>query len=140
MSENHPDGRPLLVVDDDPAILKLLARNLAPHGYAVQGVLNETAALDLVCDPRIVWVGVIVDATLPMMQHGMLMTAIREALPDIPIIVTSAFDRVSVRFLLSREIPVFLAKPFSAAEALGSLVAAGIHPLATDSMTLDSHA
>jgi CheY-like chemotaxis protein len=121
-------ARALLVVDDDPAILALLTRYLAPHGYAVQGVLNETEALDLVVDPRSEWAGVIVDATLPMMQHGLLMTAIREALPDIPIVVTSAFDAASVRFLISRAIPAFLAKPFSAGEALAALIAAGIHP------------
>ena len=127
MSETPAAARSLLVVDDDPAILALLTRYLAPHGYAVQGVLNETEALDLVVDPRSEWAGVIVDATLPMMQHGLLMTAIREALPDIPIVVTSAFDAASVRFLISRAIPTFLPKPFSAGEALASLVAAGIH-------------
>lgn len=127
MSETPAAERALLVVDDDPAILALLTRYLTPHGYAVEGVLNETEALDLVVDPRREWAGVIVDATLPMMQHGLLMTAIRDALPDIPIVVTSAFDAASVRFLISRAIPAFLAKPFSAAEALAALIAAGIH-------------
>jgi DNA-binding response OmpR family regulator len=128
VSETPAAARALLVVDDDPAILALLTRYLAPHGYAVQGVLNETDALDLAVDPRSEWAGVIVDATLPMMQHGLLLTAIREALPDIPIVVTSAFDAASVRFLISRAIPTFLAKPFSASEALASLISAGIHP------------
>ena len=128
MSETPASGRSLLVVDDDPAILALLTRYLTPHGYAVHGVLNETEALDLVVDPRSEWAGVILDATLPMMQHGLLMTAIRDALPEVPIVVTSAFDAASVRFLISRAIPTFLAKPFSAAEALAALIAAGIHP------------
>ena len=118
----------LLVVDDDPAIAKLIARFLAPHGYVVQGVENETDALELLCDPRRAWGGVILDATLPLMQHGNLVKAISDLQRDLPVIVTSALDEASVRLLLKRFLSFFLEKPFGTAELLAVLTAAGIRP------------
>ncbi len=128
MPNTQPTHPHVLIVDDDPAIAVLIGRFLAPHNYVVQGVENEADALELLCDPRTLWDGVIVDATLPLMQHGHLIKAIADVQPDLPIIITSALDEASARLLLRRFLTIFLAKPFGDTELLAVLVAAGIHP------------
>ncbi len=127
MTDSQPSHPHVLVVDDDPAILTLITRFLTPRGYVVQGVENETDALEQLCDPRMQWNGVIVDATLPLMQHGHLVKAIGDVQPDLPIIITSALDEASARLLLRRFLTIFLAKPFGDAELMEVLIAAGIH-------------
>lgn len=128
MSTSAEQNGLILVVDDDPAIVILITRFLTAYGYRVEGALTEAAALDRLCDPRDEWQGIIVDATLPLMQHGHLVKAIRELKSTVPIIVTSALDRATVRFLVSWSFPVFLAKPFGQTELVHALETAGIRP------------
>jgi DNA-binding response OmpR family regulator len=125
---SSPEQQPrILVVDDDPAIVRLIERFLAPNGYLVQGVEKESDALEQLCDPRVIWHGVVVDATLPLMQYGHLIKAIKEVQPDLPIIVTSALDEESARRFLRQFLNIFLAKPFGHQELIAALIAAGIH-------------
>lgn len=120
-----PTGQ-ILVIDDDPAVLTLLQRTIAPAGYQAVGVDSAEAGLEQLCDPRQAWVGCIVDATLPLMQHGRLLASIDELHPNLPIIVTSALDLRTARALVGRRLTIFLPKPFGIDAVLSALNTAGI--------------
>ena len=102
----------ILIVDDEPSVLDVLAVLLTDEGYQVQTAPDGQVALDLIADtlPDLL----ITDVMMPVLDGWRLLAAVRERTPALPVIVISAVDRPEVR---PREIfitdhTVFLRKPF----------------------------
>jgi len=90
MVRSHSNGELVLVVDDEPGIVKYLEALLQDNGYETSGAMNGNEALqkvrtrrpDLVC----------LDITMPEMSGIRFYRELKEApeLADIPVIVVTA--------------------------------------------------
>jgi len=106
----------VLVVDDDPIIVKLLSENLENNGYAVLSARNGEVGLTTALEknPDII----LLDLMMPVMD-GLEMLAKLRKTSEIPVIIISAFGS-SDKVEAARELGIecFMNKPFD----LGVLV------------------
>ncbi len=117
----------VLVVDDEPAIRKLLRMGLGTQGYHIIDAPNAKAALDLMGDePDLV----ILDLGLPDMQGLELLRQIRQLRADVPIVVLSSRgDEVAKVEALDLGADDYVTKPFGMDELLARIRAALRHQL-----------
>lgn len=115
----------ILVVDDDPAILKLLCTNLKARGYMVSTAVNGEEALVGVESDIIDLI--ILDIMMPKMDGVEVCRRVREW-SDVPIIVLSARgdekDKVKCLELGADD---YLTKPFGIAELMARVKTALRH-------------
>ncbi len=115
----------VLIVDDDPPILRLLERWLTKAGYQVSQAKDAETALQMVCEepPHIV----ITDWEMPGMKGPELCCEMRRLkLPHYVyvLIVTSHNESANLITALSQGADDFLAKPIREAELMARLGAA----------------
>src|SRR5690606_13344570 len=94
-------NRPLvLAVDDDPAVLDILGRNLSREGYAVRTASNgrDAVALARELQPRLITL----DVMMPSMDGWSVLTALKAdpATADIPVVMVSIVDDRQLGFSL----------------------------------------
>ena len=110
------DKRHILVVDDDPAILKLLCTNLKARGYKVTAAMDGEESLEAVEKDFVDLI--ILDIMMPKLDGVEVCRRIREW-SNVPIIVLSARgdekDKVKCLELGADD---YLTKPFGIAELL----------------------
>ena len=103
--------RGILIVDDEPSVLDVLAGLLTDVGYAVQTAPDGRAALDLIAAdlPDLL----ITDVMMPRLDGWGLVATVREHDPMLPVIVISAVDpKAGRRDVLGVDHTIFLRKPF----------------------------
>jgi CheY-like chemotaxis protein len=107
--------RPLLIVDDDPAIRRLLEALLASAGHQVVTAADGPHALEIVRSrrPRAVFL----DVTLPEMSGWDVLTHIL-AIPDPPAVVLLTADSAAVRRAERSGADAAILKPFDIDEVL----------------------
>ena len=119
----------VLVVDDEPQLLRALTMNLTARGYEVTPVANGTAALDAVAGQR--FDVVVLDLGLPDIDGLAVIQGIRRV-SAIPIVVLSArtdsSDKVQALDLGADD---YVTKPFNVDELLARLRAATRRPALT---------
>ncbi len=102
-------GPLILAVDDDPAVLELLSRNLAREGYSVRTADNGPAALALARElqPKLITL----DVMMPRVDGWSVLTALKAdaATRDIPVIMISIVDDKRLGFALGAA--EYLTKP-----------------------------
>ncbi|MBT9559110.1 MAG: response regulator, partial [Myxococcales bacterium] len=87
-----PNARHVLVVDDGPAILEMLERNLERHGYVVHTAATGTDALTIIRDG---FNGVVLlDLNLPDYRALELFTELRKLNDLIPVIIITAHGTI----------------------------------------------
>jgi CheY-like chemotaxis protein len=109
-----PERRPLvLVVDDEPLMLPLIARILRDNGYEVQVAAHGLAAQQILASGLVKPDLVLTDLRMPHLDGLQLGRAIAQLLPTVPVAYMSAYD--SALASLSPEVlrDWFLPKPFS---------------------------
>ena len=112
--------RGILIVDDEPSVLDVLAGLLTDEGYAVQTAPDGRAALDLIAAdlPDLL----ITDVMMPRLDGWGLVATVREHTPMLPVIVISAVDpKAGRRDVLDVDHTIFLRKPFDIDTLLGSV-------------------
>jgi two-component system, OmpR family, response regulator MprA len=110
----------LLVVEDDPAILRLLEVELIEAGYRVE--LADTGAGGLAALEREEPDAVILDVRLPDIDGLSVCRAARRSGHGMPILMLTALDRVGDRVIgLDAGADDYLAKPFAIEELLARL-------------------
>ncbi|HET7636642.1 MAG TPA: response regulator [Candidatus Limnocylindria bacterium] len=112
------DGRPILVVDDDEAILHIVADVLRFEGYRVETALDGAQALQVVerSSPRLV----LLDMRMPLLDGWGFARVLRERGIHLPILVmTAARDAAGWAAEIGAE--GYLAKPFDIAELLDAV-------------------
>ena len=82
----------LLVVDDDTVTCRLLADVFKRDGYAVIGETNPQRALARVAGEPIDLA--ILDVQMPEMDGLALLRGLRERLPDLPVVIMTAFGSI----------------------------------------------
>ena len=119
------DKKKILVVDDDPAILRLLSTNLKARGYEVITATDGEEALETVQKDFIDLI--ILDIMMPKVDGVQVCRRIREW-SDIPIIILSARgdekDKVKCLELGADD---YLTKPFGIAELMARIKTAFRH-------------
>lgn len=119
-----PDSeRKLLVAEDHPHVRELLSEMLERAGYRVVAVCDGKAALEVVASEAAQIGLVLCDAIMPGLCGAKLECAIREHLPNVPIVYMSAyFDHQVLAELLARpQSTCFLQKPFGKNELLSTV-------------------
>jgi DNA-binding response OmpR family regulator len=113
----------ILVVEDDPSILRGLQLNLGMEGYTVRSAMDGQTGLDLARSehPDLL----LVDVMLPKLGGLELIRAVRTDDPETPILVLSAkgqeADKVAGLDLGADD---YIVKPFSLKELLARIAAA----------------
>jgi two-component system, NtrC family, response regulator GlrR len=105
-------GKPhILLVDDDPDILKLLSMRLIASGYEVQGVDSGQRALAAMATSRPALV--ITDLKMDGMDGMALFEAVRNTAPTLPVIILTAHGTIPEAVAATkRGVFGFLPKPF----------------------------
>jgi signal transduction histidine kinase len=108
------DGRHILVVDDEPALVRLGERLLKRLGYRVTGTTSPTVALDLATQAGTDIALVITDLTMPGMRGTDLARRIHEVHPGIPVLLTTGYGgEVTESIADSAGLSEIVAKPFT---------------------------
>jgi DNA-binding response OmpR family regulator len=110
----------ILVVEDDPSILRGLQINLAMEGYTVRSAMDGETGLSLARSERPDLV--VVDVMLPRLGGLEVVRAIREADPDLPVLILSAKGQESDKVAgLRLGADDYLVKPFGLKELLARI-------------------
>ncbi|MCA1326994.1 sigma 54-interacting transcriptional regulator [Herbaspirillum sp. alder98] len=121
--ENNTQFAPLLLVDDDPDLLRLLTLRLNAAGYRVVGVGSSEAALAqlAITSPALV----ITDVRLPGMDGLALFDEIRSRQPTLPVILLTAHGTIPDAVdATTRGAFAYLTKPFDSAVLLDKIAQA----------------
>jgi PAS domain S-box-containing protein len=115
LSDREPDLKKdiVLVVDDDPAVRRVLRSTLENHGY--RAVVAEDGRDGLSVFQRHVGriVAVVLDMTMPVMDGRQAYEQIRAISPTLPVVIISGYARESAQKRFEdNEYLDFLQKPF----------------------------
>jgi DNA-binding response OmpR family regulator len=120
-----PSSR-ILVVEDDPAVRKVLRRLFETEGFAVEVQSDGRAGLDSFQNAAPA--AVVLDLRLPKLSGRDLCREIKAQAPTLPIVVLSAASDVSDKvLLLELGADDYVTKPFSPRELLARVRAALRH-------------
>lgn len=108
----------ILVVDDEPGILKMAARMLESAGYRVMSAGTGREALALLNQTSDVVDLMITDVIMPAVMGPDLADAVRKQHPTLKVIFTSGETDTGTRTSGLGPGTPFLAKPYSKAELL----------------------
>ena len=116
-----PQGRAtLLLVDDDPDLLRLLAIRLKANGYAVNAVDNGPKALAAIAATRPDVV--LSDLRMSGMDGMALFQEIQASYPGLPVIILTAHGTIpDAVAAVKRGVFGYLTKPYDADELLGQI-------------------
>jgi DNA-binding NtrC family response regulator len=108
----------VLVVDDDPGMLRAMTKVLASEGMQVTGVSDPVVVVKKLADPEKRFDLVITDLRMPMFS-GRGVLALASALPELPVIIITAFGGPDVRaHALRLGAFAFLEKPVAAPQLI----------------------
>jgi two-component system response regulator MprA len=120
-----PDPTRVLVVDDDPPLLRMLARTLAAEGYAVATAADGGAALAHISSaspPDLI----VLDVTMPGLDGLAVCRRLRGKGVTVPVLMLTARDTVADRVSgLDSGADDYLVKPFAVEELVARLHALG---------------
>jgi PAS domain S-box-containing protein len=115
-------GARILVVDDDEAVLELSAEILARAGFEVETASGGRRAVDIVRERGDAIEAVVLDLVMPDFSGEETFLALRELHPELPVVLTSGFDREQAAQRFSaRGIADFVTKPFEPTELIDSV-------------------
>jgi DNA-binding response OmpR family regulator len=110
----------ILVIEDDPSILRGLQLNLTMEGYAVRSASDGETGLQLARAERFDLL--VVDVMLPRLGGLELIRALRRDDPDLPVLILSAKGQESDKVAgLQLGADDYMVKPFSLKELLARI-------------------
>ena len=118
-----PAPKPLvLVVDDEPSVRALAQRLIERAGYRVIPASDGIEAVEVVAQQRDNISVVLLDLLMPRLGGDGALLAIRETMPDLPVLLSSGYrDTVLVDRLRLGHRVGFLAKPYAKDELLAAI-------------------
>ncbi len=119
--EGHARGEHVLVVDDEPEIVRMLTRMLESRGYRVTAFTSSERALSAFRNNPDAFDAIISDQTMPHITGLALAQAVREKRPDVPVIITTGYGEKVTSEFLQRDVAGFAAKPFDASTLTATL-------------------
>ena len=102
----------VLLVDDEPAIVKMIRQMLETMGYEVTGCTNSLEALRIFSAKPEKFDLVVTDMTMPNLTGDQLSMKLMEIRPDLPIILLTGYsETISRNEALSIGVKEFMMKP-----------------------------
>jgi two-component system, cell cycle sensor histidine kinase and response regulator CckA len=125
VSADELQGRHILVVDDEPDVLRVVSKRLERLGCIVDSATDgEDALTRLLANPTR-WHVVLTDQTMPRRTGEQLLMALRDAGIVVPVVVMSGYSAtVTPDRMLALGAKSFLPKPFDGAQLVAALSAA----------------
>ena len=115
----RPNGRTILVADDEPALLEMIRDLLESDGYSVLTAADGRAAAANVKDRREEQALVISDFGMPNADGQEVLSTVKGASPGLPVVVMTGYGSPEARAALSADgADAVLLKPFRLEEAL----------------------
>ena len=110
----------ILIVEDDEAIVRFLARGLASQGHQVLAADDGEEGVRLACDATVEFV--LLDVSLPGLDGYEVLDRIRRERPDLPILMLTARDDLQSKVAaLHAGADDYLTKPFAFEELLARI-------------------
>ncbi|ACO75484.1 HydG [Laribacter hongkongensis HLHK9] len=114
----------LLLIDDDPVFLTMLARSLKRRGWDSLSAHDEAEALSLLAAPPAGIDGVLLDLNLAGYSGLQLIGPVREALPTVPVVVLTGYASIATAVdAIKLGATQYLAKPADTTAILAALAA-----------------
>lgn len=111
-------NKSVLVVDDDPGMLRAMTRVLSKQGMRVTSVSDPTVVVSKLMESETRFDLVITDLRMPMFS-GRGVLALASALPELPVIIITAFGGLDAEAqAIQLGAFAFLEKPVAAAELI----------------------
>lgn len=133
-----PSTKKILVVDDDPSLLRLLAIRLSAVGYEVESAANAKVALGILKSfhPHMV----LSDLRMDGMDGMVLFEQIRQQNPHLPVVIMTAHGTIPDAINATKQgVFSFLTKPFESQELLATVKKAiELQPAITQNSLKDS--
>ena len=102
-------GKTVLVIDDESMVREVLCHMIEDLGYHAMGVAGGGEAFAVLDERQATIDAAIVDLTMPRMNGSAVVEGLRARRRDLPIILTSGFDRDHAS---ADDVAGFLRKPF----------------------------
>jgi DNA-binding response OmpR family regulator len=110
----------ILLIEDDPAIVRFLERGLAAHGHRTISADNGEEGLLMAAEEAVELV--LLDVMLPRMDGRRVLERIRLRRPDLPVLMLTARDEVHHKVeALDLGADDYLTKPFDLEELLARM-------------------
>ncbi|WP_028316855.1 response regulator [Desulfatibacillum aliphaticivorans] len=93
-SHDIADKERILIVDDEPQVLKVMKRMLEFSGYTVTAMENSVEALQTFGEAPDSFNAVFTDMCMPQMNGDVLSSRMKEIRPDIPIILCTGYSEL----------------------------------------------
>ena len=107
----------ILIVEDDPAIVRFLQRGLAAHGHAILTAEDGEAGARMALDEGVELV--LLDIMLPKLDGQQVLQRVRLRRPELPVLMLTARDEVQQKVAaLDGGADDYLTKPFDLDELL----------------------
>jgi DNA-binding response OmpR family regulator len=107
----------VLVIDDEPRIVRFVQRALTADGIAAEGVTDGARGLAMTLTGA--YQLVLLDLLMPAMDGSSVLAQVMEHRPHQPVVIVSALTDVDTRVrCLSLGAADYIAKPFALAELL----------------------
>jgi len=130
-AEEHPGksagkiaGGTLLLVEDDPEVLRLMAKVLQIHGFTVLSTSDPEQARELFESHREAIDLLVTDMVMPNLSGPLLAKLLLQERPELPVLFISGYGQVTFKTDFTCGVTgEFLAKPFSPGELLQAVLA-----------------
>ena len=116
MKPNYPtvSNSPILVVDDEKAIVALIKTTLETYNYRVLTANNGAEAIAIYAQHRDKIDSVLIDMMMPVMNGLTTVAAIHQLTPQLPIVAMSGINSIEAVAQAKRfGCQYFLAKPYT---------------------------
>jgi two-component system cell cycle sensor histidine kinase/response regulator CckA len=115
------DGPPVLLVEDEPPLLRLAARALRGAGYSVLTATSAEEALDLLESGGPVPCALVSDVVMPGLDGLALAARLRARHPALPVLLVSGYAEAALGRDLASEGLRLLPKPYALADLVTEL-------------------
>ena len=119
---NNVNKKTILVIDDDAAMLRALSKVLSGEGAVVASARWAGEIMERLADNQGHFDLIITDLRMPILNGKSVLGAVKTALPEVPVIVMTAFGSPEVEAeCLEKGAAAFLEKPLDTPQLLAAI-------------------
>lgn len=119
---NNINEKAILIIDDDAAMLRALSKVLSGEGAVVASASWAGEIMERLAENQGHFDLIITDLRMPILNGKSVLGAVKTALPEVPVIVMTAFGSPEVEAeCLEKGAAAFLEKPLDTPQLLAAL-------------------